>query len=63
MSWIPQFRQYVSDVRSEIRKVVWPTKKETITTTVVVFSMVVLMSLFLWLVDVILSMLVHWIVR
>jgi len=36
----------------EVRKVVWPTRKETIQTTVTVFILVVLVALFLWVVDV-----------
>ena len=36
----------------EVRKVVWPTRKETIQTTVTVFILVVLMAAFLWIVDV-----------
>lgn len=35
----------------EIRKVVWPTGKETTQTTMIVFVMVVLMALVLWLFD------------
>jgi preprotein translocase subunit SecE len=31
--------------------VVWPTRKETIQTTLIVFAFVVVMSLFLWAVD------------
>jgi len=36
----------------ETRKVVWPTRKETIQTTGVVFALVVLVAIFLWVVDV-----------
>jgi len=36
----------------ETRKVVWPTRKETIQTTFVVFGLVIVMALFLWVVDV-----------
>ncbi len=35
----------------ETRKVVWPTRKETIQTTGVVFALVVVMAIFLWIVD------------
>ena len=35
----------------ELRKVVWPTKKETLQTALFVFVFVVLLSIFLWLVD------------
>ena len=37
--------------RSELRKMVWPTKQETIQTTMIVLVMVVLVAIFLWLID------------
>ncbi len=36
---------------SEVKRVVWPTKKETWTMTLYVFGFVLVMALFLWLVD------------
>ena len=36
----------------ELRKMVWPTKQETMQTTMIVMIMVVLVALFLWLVDI-----------
>src|SRR4051812_1025515 len=36
----------------ELRKVVWPTQKETMQVTIIVFVMAVLVALFLWGVDV-----------
>lgn len=35
----------------ELRKVVWPTRKETLQTSLFVFVFVFIMSLFLWMVD------------
>src|SRR5690242_10103657 len=35
----------------EVRKVVWPTRKETLQTTAAVFAFVVVMAVFLWLSD------------
>jgi preprotein translocase subunit SecE len=35
----------------EVRKVVWPTRKETIQTTAMVFAFVIAMAVFLWLTD------------
>lgn len=35
----------------EVRKVVWPSRKETIQMTAYVFGFVVIMALFLWLTD------------
>jgi preprotein translocase subunit SecE len=42
---------FTKEARLEMRKVVWPTRKETTQMTLVVVAMVVLMSLFLWVVD------------
>ena len=45
---IPQF---LSQVRAEARKIVWPSRKETWITSVMVFIMVALASTFFFLVD------------
>ncbi len=37
--------------RTEVRKVVWPTRAETLQTTLIVFVLVLLVGLFLWLLD------------
>jgi len=37
--------------RTEVRKVVWPTRQETIQTTLIVFAMVLLVGIVLWLFD------------
>lgn len=39
------------DAYREVRKVVWPSRKETMQTTAFVFAFVVVMALFLWLTD------------
>ncbi|HEX2829326.1 MAG TPA: preprotein translocase subunit SecE [Burkholderiales bacterium] len=46
-----QFYVYAQESAAETRKVVWPTRKETIQTTAVVFLFVIAMALFLWAVD------------
>ena len=46
-----EFYVYAQESAVETRKVVWPTRKETIQTTAVVFAFVVVMALFLWAVD------------
>jgi preprotein translocase subunit SecE len=47
--------EFFKQVRQEVNKVTWPTRKETTLTTTMVFAMVVLASVFFLLVDVILS--------
>jgi preprotein translocase subunit SecE len=46
-----EFYVYCRESSDETKKVVWPTRKETIQTSGVVFAFVVTMALFLWLVD------------
>jgi preprotein translocase subunit SecE len=43
--------EFLQQVRAEGSKVTWPSRKETIITTVMVFVMVVLASLFFLVVD------------
>ena len=42
---------YLRGVRQEFSKVVWPTREELITDTVVVFATVIFFSLAFWLID------------
>ncbi|MDQ7251010.1 preprotein translocase subunit SecE [Dongia sedimenti] len=53
--------EFFKQVRTEVAKVTWPTRKETTLTTVMVFAMVVLASIFFLAVDATLSTLVTWI--
>lgn len=45
------FALFLSNVRSELRKVVWPGRQETVTFTVMVVVIVSLVALVLWLLD------------
>jgi preprotein translocase subunit SecE len=47
--------EFLQDVRNEAKKVSWPTRKETMITTGMVFVMVIVASLFFLLVDQILG--------
>lgn len=42
---------FTQEARTEIRKVVWPTRQETTHTTIIVIVMVVVAGLFLWGID------------
>mgnify|MGYP003579151498 CR=1 FL=1 len=46
-----QFAVFGGESVAEVKKVVWPTRKETIQTTAAVFAFVVVMAVFLWLTD------------
>ena len=47
--------EFLSEVKSEVKKVTWPTKKEAMGGTAVVLVVVFIMALFLGLVDMFLS--------
>ena len=44
--------EFTKESLAEARKVVWPTRKETVQTTGAVFALVLVMGIFLWFVDV-----------
>lgn len=46
-----QFVAFAKDAWREVKKVVWPTRKETLQMTAYVFAFVVIMALFLWFTD------------
>ena len=51
--------QFLSEVKSEVNKVTWPSKKEAMGGTAVVLVVVFFMAVFLGLVDVLLSKIVE----
>ena len=50
---------FMLESKQEVRKVVWPTREETMRTTLLVFAMVFIVGLILWLLD----MFLFWGVR
>ena len=46
-----QFLAFAREAVVEVKKVVWPTRKETLQTTAAVFAFVVVMAVFLWVSD------------
>ncbi len=52
--------RFGSDARMEVRKVVWPSRQETMQTTLVVIVMVLLLGLVLWLFDTVLMTIVRF---
>ncbi|MGQ0659192.1 MAG: preprotein translocase subunit SecE [Chromatiales bacterium] len=53
------FAAFLKEAQIEVRKVVWPTREETVKTTTVVVAVVVLVAVALWGLDLVLS----WLVR
>ena len=48
---------FFRDARTEVRRVVWPSRAETTQTTLTVFIIVFIVGIFLWLLDIFLSFL------
>jgi len=46
-----EFAVFAGESVAEVKKVVWPTRKETIQSTAAVFAFVVVMAVFLWISD------------
>jgi preprotein translocase subunit SecE len=49
------FWQFVQGSRVELRKVVWPTRQETLQTTLVVMVAILVMGIFFWVLDMLLG--------
>jgi len=52
------FWGFVKEARVEVRKVVWPTRQETVQATLIVVALVFLVGLMLWLLD----MFLFWVI-
>ena len=55
--------QFIQQVRAEASKVVWPTRRETSLTTVMVFIMATLAAIFFFVVDQIIGLGIDQILR
>jgi preprotein translocase subunit SecE len=53
---------FLRESRTELRLMVWPTRAETIQTTLAVFVMVLIMGIFLWLLDMLLGWAVQFVI-
>jgi len=51
--------EFLTNVRGELEKVTWPTKKDTYSSTIVVILLVLAVAVFLWVVDTALSGLIR----
>jgi preprotein translocase subunit SecE len=61
-SYVNSVTQFLSEVVSELKKVTWPNRKETLGTTGVVLILVIIISTYLGMVDYILSHLVRYLI-
>ncbi len=54
-----RIRRWLHELRVELKKVVWPTKKQTINNTLVVIACVVFVGIFIWIFDVVANALIQ----
>ena len=59
-AWWDRARTFLSEVRNEMKRVTWPSRREVYATTVVVILVSVFFGLYLWVIDMALSSAVHW---
>ena len=55
--------EFLTNVRNELKKVTWPTRKDTYASTVVVIVLVLVVAVFLWVIDSALSTLIRFLLR
>ena len=54
--------EFMNQVRAEARKVVWPTGRETMMTTIMVFIMAAILSAFFLGIDTVFGVIVRWLI-
>ena len=55
-------RGFLKNARTEVKKVVWPTRQEAVQTTIAVLIGVMIMAIFLWMLDMFLGWSVRFII-
>jgi preprotein translocase subunit SecE len=63
VGFIGKARQFLREVKVELKKVVWPSRKEAMGTTVVVIVLVLIVALFLGLIDMALAKLIKFFIK
>lgn len=63
MEQIDRAKQFFTEARQELKKVTWPSRQQTITSTWVVLAVTFVLAIFLGLVDLILSKLITYILN
>jgi preprotein translocase subunit SecE len=53
--WWNRSRTFLTEVRNELKRVTWPTRKEVYAATVVVILFSVVLGTFLWIIDLLLD--------
>jgi preprotein translocase subunit SecE len=62
-NWLNRSRRFLAEVRNEMGRVTWPTRREVYATTFVVILTAIFFGVYLWGIDILLNRLVAWIFR
>ena len=54
--------KWFREMRAELKKVVWPTKKQVLQNTVVVLISVLVIGVFIWIFDALSNLIVQWLI-
>jgi len=61
--WWSNSHSFLTDVRNEMRRVTWPSRREVYATTVVVILVSVFFGVYLWGLDLALNAAISWVFR
>jgi preprotein translocase subunit SecE len=61
--WIQNSRLFLTEVRNEMRRVTWPSRREVYATTVVVLLTSAFFGIYLWGLDLVIGRFIEWIFR
>jgi preprotein translocase subunit SecE len=61
LGWWSRSRRFLAEVRNEMARVTWPTRREVYATTLVVIVTSIFFGIYLWTVDLILNRLLEWV--
>lgn len=57
-----RFSKWFREMRSELKKVVWPSKKQVLQNTLVVLLCVLVVGVFIWIFDAVGNLFVQWLI-
>ena len=63
VGWWKNGRTFFAEVRNEMRRVTWPSRREVYATTLVVIITSAFFGLYLFSLDIVLNLVVNWIFR
>ena len=63
LGWWGNTRSFLTEVRNEMRRVTWPSRREVYATTIVVILTALFFGLYLWGLDLALDRAVRWLFR